>query len=190
MRNFTIHSPESISRAAAAMLNGVAEQLGFLPNIFAVLGNANSALAGFIALNQHFAASSLTPIEREIVQSATSVENQCAYCVAGHSAFTRLQELDEAPIEAIRAGQPIADEKLEALRVLTRLLVVNKGKLTDQQVTAFIDAGYRSDQIFEVILGITVKNFSNLASAISHLPLDQQFEPFAWIPSNTSQAAA
>ena len=38
---------------------------------------------------------SLTPVEREVVQITAAVTNGCAFCVAGHTAFSIKQIPDE-----------------------------------------------------------------------------------------------
>jgi uncharacterized peroxidase-related enzyme len=180
MNPFKLHTPETVNETTAADLNSVVDQLGFLPNIFAVSAGAPPALAGFIALNQQFAKTSLSEMEREIVHTATSVENEAPYCVAGHTAFADMLELDEVAIQAVRTQDAVNDDKLEALRTFTRLVVDQKGDLTEDQLSAFLAAGYNADQVLEVILGITVKVFTNFTSKMTGISLDQPFSPYAW----------
>ncbi len=105
MPDFKIYSPANAPSETAGTLVGLTHQLGMLPNVFAVLGGNAPALAAFTALNQRFSESSLSPLEREIVQTTASVENACGYCVAGHTAFACMLDLDSEVIDAVRRAR-------------------------------------------------------------------------------------
>lgn len=156
------------------------EQIGFLPNIYAVLGENEEVLQTFAGLNAAFAASELSPLEREVVQTAVSVVNQCEYCVAGHTAFTEMASLDLEAIESIRNLQPIKDKKLEALRRFADSIALTKGQASEAELREFIAAGYTHSQVFDVILGAALKAFTNAVSGITGIDLDNAFKPYAW----------
>ncbi|MBW2725697.1 MAG: carboxymuconolactone decarboxylase family protein, partial [Deltaproteobacteria bacterium] len=141
------------------------------------------ALAAFVDLNGHFGASSLSAIEREVVQLVASTENDCGYCVAGHTAFARDQQMDERLIDALRSNaplpDPLPDPRLEALARLTRALIQRSG----QELEGLVEAGYTQEQALEIIVGICVKTMSNLASNTFSIPVDDAFCSCAWTPS-------
>ena len=177
---FPIHTAKTVAPPVDAHLLAVQESLGLVPNLFGVIAGSAPALQAFLALNNEFSQSSLTALEREIVQVVASVENDCAYCVAGHTAFADLQELPTDPIEAARSGHPVADSKLAALQRFTKAVVKHRGHLDPADLEAFEEAGYGPAQVLDVVLGICVKFFSNLTNNIVGIPLDDEFEPFAW----------
>lgn len=185
MTNFKMYGSQHSDSLAA-----VEDQVGFVPNVFAVLGENEQALRAFAGMNGHFAQGGLTPLEREVVQTAVSVANECGYCVAGHTAFTSMASLDAAAIEAIRKKQPIADDKLEALRRFTESVAATRGRIGDTELEAFDAAGYTRAQAFDVILGIAIKTFSNAVSGVTGIALDDAFEPFAWNPQTPATAGA
>jgi uncharacterized peroxidase-related enzyme len=180
LMKFPIHTSKTAQPPVGALLQTVQETLGFVPNLFGVIAGSAPALQAFLALNNEFTQSSLTPLEREIVQVVASVENDCAYCVAGHSAFAELQELPTDPIEAARGGHPVADPKLAALQRFTKAVVKHRGHLDPLDLAAFEQAGYGPNHVLDVVLGICVKFFSNLTNNIVGIPLDDEFEPFEW----------
>jgi AhpD family alkylhydroperoxidase len=137
-------------------------------------------LTAFAALNDQFAKTSFSPAERELIELTVSTENRCSYCVAGHSAFAAMQDVDEEIVRAAREGKPIPDRKLESLRRFTLALVRNRGMVTDSQVDRFLSAGYTQRQLLEVILGVCVKVMSNLANNAIGIPLDEAFAPYVW----------
>lgn len=189
MEHFTIHNLQSAAPKARPILEGLAKMVGFVPNVFAVMGGTAPALSGFVEVTKQFSASLLTATEREIVHIATSVENGCGYCVAGHTAFAKAQKVNDAVIEAVRTRGAIADPKLAALHDFTRAMVAKRGHVTQKELERFRAAGYTEEQVFEVIIGISEKTISNLTSVSLNLPLDEAFRPFAWEPEEARLAA-
>lgn len=189
MKTFKIYTPENAIPPANTLLATVNDQLGFVPNVFAVIAESPPALKAFIALNEQFANSAFNATCREIIQIAVSIENQCSYCIAGHSAFADMQHVSPEIIDALRNNQAIADSKLEALNQFTRLIVRKKGMVSDQEIEQFFAVGYTKAQLLEIILGVCVKTFSNLSNNLIGIPLDDEFAEHAW-QSRTQQAAA
>ena len=181
MTTFKIHTAETAQAPADNLLAATESTLGFVPNLFGVITESQTALSAFVQLNNLFAQTSFNALSREVIQIAVSVENACNYCVAGHSAFAEMQNVPEAIVESIRNNQPIDDSKLEALNQFTRQVVRNKGFVSDETVQKFLAAGYTQEHVLEVILGICVKIFSNLANNIIGIPIDEQFAQYEWV---------
>lgn len=190
MSRFTVYTADTAVEAARETLLAVEEMAGFLPNVVAVLGAAPHQLQALVAMNMQFAASGLTPVEREIVQLAVSVQNRCGYCVAGHSAFGVDLGMPETDIAALRADRPLPVVREEALRRFARTLAASKGHASDADYEAFLKAGYSVEQATDVILGVSVKMYTNMLSILLSLPLDDKFEPYAWSPDEVRQTAA
>lgn len=190
MTPFDVHTPETAHGEASEILADIGQKLGFTPNMFAVMGGAPAALGAFMEMNRSVTRSSLTPLEAEIAQTAASVENLSPYCVAGHTAFAAMQELDVGVIESVRNEKRLAEPRLEALRSFTRRMVETHGHLRDDELSAFLDAGYSRDQAIEVVMVISLKFFSNLTGNLTGIPLDDAFAPFEWKPSGTRVMAA
>ena len=189
MKPYKIYTAESATPPTDKLLYAVEDMNGFVPNVFAVLAESEASLRAFIQLNQQLGESSFDATEREIIQTAASVENQCSYCVAGHTAFSNMQGVDNKVIDAVRNNQAIKPPKLEALNQFTRRMVNNKGSISNQQLTDFFDVGYTPANALEVILGICVKTFSNYAGNMIGIPLDDQFSPYEWHATQHQDAA-
>ena len=189
MKQYTIHDKHTANEESAQLLNAVEGMISFVPNIFGVIAESTPALQAFVDLNNQLSKSTFGAIEREIIQTAVSVENQCNYCVAGHTAFAHMQDVPAEIIVAVRNNQAIKYPKLEALNQFTRTLVRSKGMIPLQAQEDFFAAGYTPAQVLEVILGICVKTFSNLANNTIGIPLDDEFGPYEWQPVDTNQAA-
>lgn len=180
MTQFPVHTPGTAPAASARQLEQAQKKLGFVPNLYAVLADAPAALESYFSLGAIFDKTSLTPTERQIVLLAVSRTNGCTYCMAAHTVVARMQSVQEAVIEALRSGHPIAEAKLEALRAFTTAVVRKRGELDAEDLESFLGAGYSRAQILEVIVGVAMKTISNYTNHIASTPLDAAFAPAAW----------
>ena len=189
MKTFKIYNAQIANPPSDHLLITVEDMIGFVPNVFGVIAESAPALKAFVQLNGQFSESAFDATSREIIQTAASVENQCTYCVAGHSAFADMQNVSGDVIEAVRNNRKIADSKLEALNQFTRSLVNSKGMIPETELLQFLDAGYTQAQVLDVILGICVKTFSNLANNVIGIPLDDAFDGYEWNAGAQDRAA-
>ena len=180
MTEFHTHTIESAPEASRPMLEGAKKAYGAVPNLLGVMAEAPALLEAYITIGQIFEKSSFTPTERQIVLIAVSALNQCEYCVAAHSVIASMQEVPRDVVDAIREGRPIADAKLEALRTFAAAVVAHRGFVADDEVQAFLDAGYSRPQVLEVILGVGMKTLSNYTNHIAGTELDSAFSSRAW----------
>lgn len=180
---FKIHTPEDAPEASRAGLEGAKQEMGMVPNLLGVLAGAPSALASYQQLSTAFASSSFNPTEQQVVLIATSVENDCRYCVAAHTTISKGARVPDEVLTSLRNGTPIADAKLEALRQFTLAAVRKKGWVEAADLEAFTAAGYGQAQILEVITGIALKTLTNYVNHIAETPLDAPFQAQAWEPA-------
>ncbi|MEL4897664.1 hypothetical protein [Crocosphaera sp. Alani8] len=59
-------------------------------------------------------------------------------------------------------------------------MVKKRGWVEDNEIKAFLEAGYSKQQVLEVILGIAIKVMHNYTNHIAQTPLDRQFQPHVW----------
>ncbi len=137
-----------------------------------MLAEAPAALEGYATLFQIFDKSSFTPAERQVVYLTANYENECQYCMAGHSVLAKIAHVPDQAIAALREGQRIEDSQLEALRTFTSKVVTNRGWVSEADVNAFLAAGYTKQNVLEVILGVAVKVISNYTNHVAHTPAD------------------
>jgi AhpD family alkylhydroperoxidase len=163
---FTIHTPENAPEGSRASLEG-----------------APSALASYQGLTAAFGSSSFSQTEQQVALIATSVENDCRYCVAAHTTMSKSARVPEDVLDSLRTGMPIADAKLEALREFTLAVVRKKGWVEATDLEAFTAAGYGQAQVLEVITGVTLKTLTNYVNHIAETPLDAPFQAQAWEPA-------
>lgn len=168
---------DQVPAGSRPILEKVQKGFGFIPNLFAAFSNSPILLEGYIALDAVFSRATLSPAERQLVLLTASVVNECAYCVAAHSmAAKSMLKVPATVVAAVRAGQPVADAKLNALVNLTRELVHSRGHVAAATIQSFLNAGYRNDQIGEVLLGVALKTISNYTHHLSPVEIDGAFK--------------
>ncbi|MFI6920812.1 carboxymuconolactone decarboxylase family protein [Nonomuraea spiralis] len=78
---------------------------------------------------------------KQVVLITAGVANGCEYCVAAHSTLALRARVPAEVVEALRAGRPLADQALEAVRRLTHAMVVRRGWVDEAEIEAFLAAG-------------------------------------------------
>lgn len=66
--------------------------------------------------------------------------------------------------------------KLNALVSLTRELVARRGYVSRETIQFFFDAGYKKEQLLEVLIAIGIKTISNYFDHIAALEIDDEFK--------------
>jgi len=178
--SYTVHTIDTAKEAAKETLSGVQKSFGFIPNMLAIMAGAPPVLKAYLTAGALFDETSFSATERQVVMLTTSYENDCEYCVGAHTAISGMQKVPGEIVQAIRAGTPIADRKLEALRRFTSAVVTSRGKPPHNEVTEFHQAGYSQDQALEVAFGVGFKTIANYANKIAATPLDGGFAKVAW----------
>ncbi len=180
MTDFTVHDETTAPEGARATLAETRARLGFVPNVFGVLAASPAAVETYRVLNELFVSTSFTPTERHVVWFANIFENDCTYCMAAHTGIAKQERIPEDVISASRSGAPYDDPRLEALRTFTRLVVVNRGWVSGDDVEAFLDAGFNRQHVMEILVGVAHKVISTYANHIAQTPLDKAFSRMAW----------
>lgn len=178
---WTMHTPEAAPDASRHSLLEAKKTFGLVPNVLAGLAESPAAIKGYMTLSDLFAKTRLSPVEQQVVALATSLENECEYCVGVHTVIAKNTAKVPAPIiEALRSGGKLPDPKLDALATFTRTVVRKRGWVDEAVVKSFIDAGFDRAQLLDVLLGISMKTLSNYTNHIIGTPLDKEFESGRW----------
>jgi alkylhydroperoxidase family enzyme len=179
---FTYYTKETAPEGSLPQIDHSVKTFGFLPKLHQVLAAAPASYEAYNRLFDLFQqATTLTPLEQQVVFMTANYENRCHYCTAGHSMIMKMFDMPAGVIEALREGRPLADAKLEALRVFSRRLIETRGHVGDAALETFLAAGYSRRQALEVLTGLAAKLISNYANALAHTELDDPVKPFAWV---------
>ena len=72
------------------------------------------------------------------------------------------------------------------MRTFTLQVVRQRGDLGEDQVQAFLEAGYTKRQILEVVLGVAQKVMSNYTNHLAQTPVDEPMKAFAWTKASAA----
>ena len=166
MTDFTFYTPETASKEAQALLTQIQKGYGYIPNLFAYMAEAPTTLEAYLTLNALVEKTSLTPAQQQVALLAASVQNECEFCTVAHRAIGKMKQANHQTLNALNSGEIIEDPTDAALAAFTRSVVQNRGRPSETDINTFLNAGFSKQQIFEVILTVSIKTLSNY---INHL---------------------
>ncbi|HEM3696382.1 TPA: carboxymuconolactone decarboxylase family protein [Streptococcus suis] len=154
---------------------------GYIPNLIGLLANSPTALETYQTVGGINRRNSLTAAEREVVQITAAVANGCGFCVAGHTAISIKQiKMPDEILQALRQGTPIeANAKLDTLARFTLAVIQEKGKVGDQLLEEFFQAGYTAENALDVVLGVSLATLCNYANNLINTPINPELQPYA-----------
>ena len=188
MSDFPVHSIESAPETSKGFLTAAQKAYGFVPNLLAGMAEAPALLEGYMTLAGIFDKTSFSETERQIILMTNNRLNGCIYCMAAHTTISQMSGVPADVVTALRENTAIADPKLEALRQFAIVINESRGWPSEEDVSAFLAAGYSQQNILEVILGTALKTLSNYTNHIAETPLDGAFKANAWSASEADAA--
>lgn len=180
MSNFTFHDEKSAPADSAPLLKTAKSAYGFVPNLLAGMSTSPQLTEGYMTLSSIFNKTDLSETERQIILMTNNRLNGCNYCMAAHTTISQGANVDADVIEALRTGSPIADPKLEALRIFSAQVNEKRGWVGEKEVAALLAAGYTQETVLNVVLGTSLKVMSNYTNHITETPVDEAFKPNTW----------
>ncbi|HEY2288964.1 MAG TPA: carboxymuconolactone decarboxylase family protein [Streptosporangiaceae bacterium] len=180
--SFTEYTVESAPPAARRFLAATRDHLGYVPAAMARMVASPQLAEGFSKLTALFGSTTLDPLAREVLVMTIATRNACHICVAMHTAA--LTALDASPelIAALRGSEPLADERLDAIRVFALRVLDTAGDVGEAALRDFLARGYTTQNALEVVLGIGTYTMSTLANRLTGAPVDEQLAAHAWHP--------
>lgn len=178
---FPAHTVETAPEEVRAAMETMQKNMGFIPSMLAKFAEAPALLMAYQAAAPFLEKTSFTPTERLVVMLAASYRHNCDFCMSAHSWGARRQGLDATIIEALRAGEPLPEPKLEALRIFVLAMIEQRGAVSDGDKRAFFDAGFGTRQALEVVLGLALKTMTNYTNALARTPPDPEFGDAVWL---------
>ncbi|MFG2099634.1 carboxymuconolactone decarboxylase family protein [Micromonospora echinaurantiaca] len=180
---FTPHTVETAPAAARSTIEGVRRKLGHLPTAVGLMAESPELLTGFLTVTGIFDKCDLGPIDREVVVLTVATRNECHLCVAMHTATLTRHGAAPELIEALRAGTPLPDDRLEALRRFTHAVLDHRGAVPEAELSAFLAAGYQPRHALDVVLGVGTYTISTFANRLTAAPVDPPLARYAWQPA-------
>ncbi|MES2276584.1 MAG: carboxymuconolactone decarboxylase family protein [Bacteroidota bacterium] len=170
MKTIAVPTREQVSPANQVLFDNLHKAIGSVPNLFAVYAHSEHALGTYLAFSG--AKTSLRAKEKEVVNLIVSQVNGCAYCLAAHTALSKMQGFTDEQILEIRKGAISFDSKLDALVKVAKSITENKGHADEQLVADFFAAGYNEGSLIDVVMVVGDKTITNYIYALTSIPVD------------------
>jgi AhpD family alkylhydroperoxidase len=180
MSAYPIHGIDTAPDHSKPLLQGLQNNLGLIPNLAAAMAESPELLKGFLAAREIYTGGTFTPLEIEVLSLTAAFENDCAWCMAFHTAMARKQGMSQESVDALREGRSPVEPRLGALSDFAREMVRRRGGVGGPVLDRFHGAGYTRAQALEVVLGMGFSLMANYAGHLTGPPLDEPFKPHAW----------
>lgn len=179
--HLTITPPEVIPSDSQALVDGIAADLGLVPNMARVIATSATLLAAFDGIRRAVAQPRFDPVHREIAGIAVGIAIDNRYGVAFHSTMLSRLGIADDEIEAMRAGTEPADPLPGAVYAFARSVAVDRGAVPAGTIQRALDAGLDPPQLLQLVaesvLATLVGIVDNLAGRVE---LDEFLERWAW----------
>jgi uncharacterized peroxidase-related enzyme len=186
---FELHDTTTAPASSGEILNDGQKAWGFVPNLHRVLAESPAALEAYVTLWGIAEKTGFSPVERNVAYLSIIYENECVYCMAGHTNLSRMAKVSDQTIAAVREGRPIPDAKLEALRRFAALVTRKRGAVSQADVEAFKAAGYDNQAILDLLVLAAAKLISNYTNHLAQTPLDAFMRGAEWDAPGKLKAA-
>lgn len=170
MPTINVPTRADVSAENRSIFDTLESNLGMVPNLYATLAHSDHALGNYLAFQN--GKSSINGKAREVVNLVVSQVNNCAYCLAAHTAIGKMVGFKNEEILQIRSGKASFDPRLDALARLVKNISVNRGHADETQVDAFFAAGWTKENLVDVIVAIGDKTVTNYLHGTTKVPID------------------
>ena len=157
---------DNLEKAVSQLEKG----LGFVPNLYATYAHNDTALGDYLALQNR--KSTLTAKEREVINLVVSQINECAYCLAAHTALGKMNGFADEQLLEIRTGEVSFNDKLAALAGFVKSITINRSKPSAEATEDLFKAGYSKANLIDIIMVIGDKIISNFIHGTTQIPVD------------------
>ena len=170
LTNFNVLTKEQVSPKNQEIFETLKKSVGFVPNLYAAMAHSDTALKDYLQFSN--SKSSLSPIEKEVVDLAISQVNGCRYCQSAHTAISKMKGLKEDQILELRQGHASWDEKLNALSNIAKEIALGNGKVQDNTLEAFYNAGYTQENLIDLVMAVGIITVTNTLHNLTKVDID------------------
>jgi AhpD family alkylhydroperoxidase len=185
MKKFTVPLREEVARVNQDIFDSLDKALGFVPNLYAVIGYSANGLARYMAYQN--AKTTLNNKEKEGVNLVVSQVNGCVYCQSAHTVIGKMNGFTDDQLIDIRNGKA-SDAKLNSLVQLAESITKKRGNADAQLVDNFFAQGYTNENLVDLVLQVSDKTamnyLHNLTKIPNDFPLAPSLETFSIINNN------
>lgn len=175
--------PEDI----AAMILGMQEKMGFVPNVFLGMARRPAELRAFFAYHDALMLrepSNLTPADREMIITTISGANNCLYCVVAHGAILRIYERNPRIADQVATNHRKAEITARQRAMLDFAMKVNTraDEVEDADFAALAPHGLDDEDAWDIASITGLFGLSNRLANVSGLQPNPEFYLLGRVP--------
>jgi alkylhydroperoxidase family enzyme len=172
---------ETAPDTSRPILEGIAADLGFVPNLAATIAASPTLLQAFDGLRRAVGDDSFDPRLRETAGVAVGVAVDNAYGVAFHSTVLGRLGVGDDDIEAMRSGSEPAGTTPAAAYAFARALVLDRGAVDPSVVQRALAAGLTPPDLLQLVAECVFASLVGLVDNLAgRVELDEFLRPQAW----------
>ena len=156
----------ALSETTLSALSTV-RQKGRLADVYLQFANSEPALSAYLLMEQALQSGSLAEREIEAIKLLVSELTQCRYCLAVHTFKSTQAGLDERQQLAIRRGEPIGDDRVDAVVAIAGALFSRPGELDQQRLNDGRNAGLTDENLVDLCMAMATIFFTNITNHIN-----------------------
>jgi uncharacterized peroxidase-related enzyme len=170
-----VPSPEELPAEVHELWAPSLDKLGFVPNVLRLYALRPDNLLAWNAWYEVAmkGGSGLTKAEREMIAVAVSLENDCPYCIAAHSAALRKLTKDPTASDRLASGYATAGLEPRQVAMLDYAVKLTRrpAEMTEADVDALREAGWSDEDVMDIAEVTGLFNMSNrMASGLGWAP--------------------
>lgn len=167
--------------ASQPILEGIAADLGLVPNLAATIAASPTLLRAFDGLRRSVADPSFDPLHREIAGLAVGVAVDNGYGVAFHSTVLAQLGIGDNDIAAMRQASEPSDPAHAAVYAFARALVLGRGAMDPAIVQRALAAGFAPPDLLQLVAECVFASLVGLVDNLAdRVELDEFLRPWAW----------
>jgi alkylhydroperoxidase family enzyme len=180
MQAFPVHTIESAPEQSRPSLEKLQGTFGMVPNIAGAMSTSPVLIGSLVGLFQKVHGGNFSEEQIQVLLLTNAVTNASAWAVAFHTALALKEGVAPADVQAIRERRTPQNPKNAALSTLARTLIEKRGRLDDQDVSRFLQAGFDKAQLLEVIAAVAASTITNYTGNVTKPPVEAAFKDYVW----------
>ena len=184
---FPVPTFEDLPEDIQQRFTEVQEKAGFIPNIFLTLARRPEEFRAFFAYHDTLMEKEtpgLSKAEREMIVVATSVRNQCQYCVIAHGAILRIRAKNPLIADQLATNYRKADISQRQRAMLDFALKVSREAETvdESDYTLLHEFDFDDEDIWDIGVISAFFGLSNRIVNLSSMRTNDEFYLMGRVP--------
>ncbi|MCV2359308.1 carboxymuconolactone decarboxylase family protein [Paucibacter sp. TC2R-5] len=164
-------NPVDAPAQSQPMLAAVKAKLGMVPNLFKTFAHSPAVLQFYLSGSEALSGTSISAALREQIALVTAGENECDYCASAHTLMGKGAGIAAPELAANLRGDS-GDAKVKAALTFAKVIVAERGRISDADLALVRAAGYQEAEITEIVATVAANIFTNYFNHVSATDVD------------------